>query len=301
MSNPQPDERTSLSVGEGRYHATEPAPPAADRPAGFRGAALPRLAIACVAIFSLVFLASMLLSKPAGGAPNAQHGGAPGGSSGEENLQDTSPIFPGVEDGVIPSMQPFSTMDPADVHCPHMDRPSDTWPTAAWGALTNASVDLHTSLPTNAWWENIALGSPTQETRANNIVVLPYTFDVAGDTAGLRIHFPQACGRDPHFILFLVLATDLIVRTAFDWRHALQLGCVETVSPHYITQPGPLSVTLNWRLNEAANSSSSSFSSKEALLPGDGSAPAMSVPAVRGSPYATMEYRGVRPVVSARQ
>lgn len=30
-----------------------------------------------------------------------------------------------------------------------------------------------------------------QETRSNNIVVVPYTFDAAGDIPGLRIHFPQ--------------------------------------------------------------------------------------------------------------
>eukprot|EP00903_Cladosiphon_okamuranus_P009961 g9449.t1 len=176
----------------------------------------------------------------------------------------------------IPSMQPFSTVDPADAHCPHMDRPEDTWPTSAWGALANASVNLHTSLPTNAWWENIVLGSPSQETSSNNIVVVPYTFDLAGDSPGLRIHFPR------------VVATDLIVQTAFDWRHGLQLGCVEKVSPHYISKPGPLSVVVNW--------------DKVAGLKGSGAGPAaMSVPAVRGSPYATMEYRGVRPVVSARQ
>lgn len=38
----------------------------------------------------------------------------------------------------------------------------DTWPTSAWGALANASVGLRTSLPTNAWWENIVLGFPSQ-------------------------------------------------------------------------------------------------------------------------------------------
>ena len=162
MRNPQPDERTSLSVGKGRYRSTEPAPAAADRSAVFRSV-LPRLAITCGATFSLVFLISMLLSEP-GGTPNAQNGGTSNGSD-NANLQDTSTGFPGVDNRVVPSMQPFSTMDPADVHCPHMDRPSDTWPTDARGALANASMDLHTSLPTNAWWENIALGSPTQVRR----------------------------------------------------------------------------------------------------------------------------------------
>lgn len=62
----------------------------------------------------------------------------------------------------IPRMQPFSTINPADAHCPHMDRPQGTWPSDAWGELANTSTNLHTSLPTNAWWENIVLGWPTQ-------------------------------------------------------------------------------------------------------------------------------------------
>lgn len=90
-----------------------------------------------------------------------------------------------------------------------------------------------------------------------------------------------------------VYASDLIVQTAFDWRHALHLGCVEAVTPHYVTQPGPLSVTLNWDLAAEAEAEAET---------GKGKSVAMSVPAVRGSPYATMEYGGgVRPVVSARQ
>ncbi len=85
-----------------------------------------------------------------------------------------------------------------------------------------------------------------------------------------------------------MVATDLIVQTTFDWRHALQLGCVEEVGTHYVSQPGPLSVTLNWDLAAGVEDAGAGIA-------------AMSVPAVRGSPYATMEYRGVRPVVSARQ
>lgn len=89
-----------------------------------------------------------------------------------------------------------------------------------------------------------------------------------------------------------VFASDLIVQINFDWRHALHLGCVESVSTHYVTQPGPLSVTLNWNLVSNEKEEDGAARNEE---------PAMSVPAVRGSPYATMEYRGVSPVVSARQ
>lgn len=66
------------------------------------------------------------------------------------------------EEKRIPFMQPFSTVNPKDANCPHMDRPVSTWPTKAWGRLANASMKLHASLPTNAWWENVVLGSPTQ-------------------------------------------------------------------------------------------------------------------------------------------
>ncbi|CAM9528344.1 unnamed protein product, partial [Choristocarpus tenellus] len=175
---------------------------------------------------------------------------------------------------VVPGMQPLATTDPKDAFCPHMDRPEETWPTKAWGNLFEESSDLHTSLPTNAWWENIVLGDPTQERPENFLAVLPYTFDVAGESTGLRIHSPQ------------IYASDLIVMTRFDWRHAFHLGCVEDVGSHTVSDPGPLSVTID------CVSSSSSIEIK---------APGMSVPAVRGSPYATMEYRGVRPFISARQ
>lgn len=93
--------------------------------------------------------------------PDARGGGRSSGTA--KGLVASSGGSAGEEEGrVIPSMQPFSTTDPADAHCPHMDRPRGTWPTSAWGALANASTELHTSLPTNAWWENVVLGSPTQ-------------------------------------------------------------------------------------------------------------------------------------------
>ncbi|CAN0000956.1 unnamed protein product [Ectocarpus sp. 4 AP-2014] len=291
MENSHADECTALGKGSARYDGTKvaatqafspdtsAAPPAAEATAalGMRsnGSSLSRLAVAVLSI-SAMFLVGVLLSSTANTHSTRRnssgHDSSSSSSEAALNMLDSSAAADGKI--VVPAMQPFSTVDPADAHCPHMDRPEDTWPTSAWGALANASVGLHTSLPTNAWWENIVLGFPSQETRSNNIVVIPYTFDVAGDTAGLRVHFPQ------------VVASDLIVQTTFDWRHALQLGCVEKVTDHYITQPGPLSVTLNWDVAAGVTNTG---------------APAMSVPAVRGSPYATMEYRGVRPVISARQ
>lgn len=98
-----------------------------------------------------------------------------------------------------------------------------------------------------------------------------------------------------------MVGTDLIVQTTFDWRHALQLGCVESVSPHYVTQPGPLSVTLNWDFTEEDDEDVADERVSFAKASKRERGPAMSVPAVRGSPYATMEYRGASPLILARQ
>lgn len=167
MRKPQPDERTSLSAPTSRYHAAEARGPAAETPAA-SGGILARIALSAGAIFVVMFVISVLLPSAAvpsstdpSGSPGAQSG-TYAGSPDKTDIASSPAHIPETDIRVIPSMQPFSTTDPADAHCPHMDRPRETWPTTAWGALANASVDLHTSLPTNAWWENIALGSPTQ-------------------------------------------------------------------------------------------------------------------------------------------
>lgn len=118
------------------------------------------IAAAATAALAIVLCVGLLFAS--NGSSDTPHTRS-GGSSMGKNLADSSGGSAGAEEGrVIPSMQPFSTTNPADAHCPHMDRPRGTWPTSAWGALANASMDLHTSLPTNAWWENIVLGFPTQ-------------------------------------------------------------------------------------------------------------------------------------------
>lgn len=119
------------------------------------------IAAAATAALAIVLCVGLLLFA-SNGSSDTPHTRS-GGSSRDKDLAASSGRSAGAEEGrVIPSMQPFSTTNPADAHCPHMDRPRGTWPTSAWGALANASMDLHTSLPTNAWWENIVLGFPTQ-------------------------------------------------------------------------------------------------------------------------------------------
>jgi Glycosyl hydrolase family 81 N-terminal domain len=75
----------------------------------------------------------------------------------------------------------------------------------------------------------------------------------------------------------------------FDWRHALQLGTVDKVSPHNVAEPGPLSITLQWKGELSSD------------LSGDDNISYMQSPVVRGAPYITMEYYGLQPMIYARQ
>lgn len=123
MSNPHANERTALSEGPARYDATGLPPAVAGAvgtsaastlPAGlvFRShrSALSRLAVAVVSL-SGMFLVGVLLSS------TVREASTPGDGASEDLAAVVSTKI------IIPSMQPFSTVDPADAHCPHMDRP----------------------------------------------------------------------------------------------------------------------------------------------------------------------------------
>jgi hypothetical protein len=76
----------------------------------------------------------------------------------------------------------------------------------------------------------------------------------------------------------------------FDWRHALQLGTVDEVSPHNVAEPGPLSITLQWKGEMMSDRTGTSNITSY-----------MQSPVVRGAPYITMEYFGLQPMIYARQ
>eukprot|EP00953_Heterococcus_sp_UTEX-ZZ885_P041599 21217-Heterococcus_DN1.PRE.2 len=204
------------------------------------------------------------------------------------------------------------------------DRPSDSWPGAVWGDLVEESKGLHTSLPTNAWWENIVLGKPTQDRSENGIAAIPYTIDTAGDISGMRVHFPRVFAASDlivmtqstqymciscHSTYLLAPATlhrpvfepttkpqacvqlqPILACSCFDWRHALQLGTVDKVSPHNVAEPGPLSITLQWKGEMMSDRTGTSNTTSY-----------MQSPVVRGAPYITMEYFGLQPMIYARQ
>ncbi len=180
---------------------------------------------------------------------------------------------------VVPEMPALLASSPVDLGFPEVGRPLDSRPEEVWSLWLNHSSEGGANLPTNAWWENIVLGSPTQEGPANKIVVLPYTLDVAGRFGGLRIHFPR------------VAASNLAVLTEYDWRHSLEVGSVEKLSRHYVDIPGTLSIDLVW-YSQNHNKNESGKSQEGGM---------MRSPVVRGSPYVTMEYTGLRPYFMSHQ
>lgn len=131
MGNQPVDERTALSEGSARYDATGLPPAvvgamgtsAGTLPVGFalrsNRSSLSRLAIAVVSL-SAAFLTAVLLSVA------MRVASTPDGAASDE-LAAVASAATGGNDGtnkiIIPSMQPFSTVNPADAHCPHMDRP----------------------------------------------------------------------------------------------------------------------------------------------------------------------------------
>ncbi len=176
---------------------------------------------------------------------------------------------------IVPEMPALLVSSPVDAGFPEVDRPLDSRPEEVWKLWLNHSGDGGANLPTNAWWENIVLGSPTQEGPANKLVALPYTLDVAGRIGGLRIHFPR------------VAANDRAVLTEFDWRHSLEIGSIEKLTRHYVDIPGTLSIDLVWYRPNGTDILSQGWS--------------MRSPVVRGSPYVTMQYAGVKPYMMSHQ
>jgi hypothetical protein len=97
-------------------------------------------------------------------------------------------VFGGEEGAIVEgrtpvSFSPFSLADPAD-YFPVTDRAEGSIPSSRLAALQ----EQHSSLPTNAWYQNFLLlrdgESPTADHRA---YTQPYVVDVAGPLPGLRM------------------------------------------------------------------------------------------------------------------
>jgi len=88
-----------------------------------------------------------------------------------------------IEDRATVSFPPFSVVDPAD-YFPVTERAEGSLPSSRLAALK----EQHSSLPTNAWYQNFLLlrdgESPTADHRA---YTQPYVVDVAGPLPGIRM------------------------------------------------------------------------------------------------------------------
>ncbi len=108
---------------------------------------------------------------------------------------------------------PLGTDDP-----PFPLRTHQLQPTALWS-------DDARPLPTNAWWQNLVLGSGN-----NPVNVLPYLVRLDGD--GLRFCLPAK-----------TVAPTFVFSTFLD---NLNFGAVEPQAPRTITDHGPLHVRVDW-------------------------------------------------------
>lgn len=171
--------------------------------------------------------------------------------------------------GAIPA--PFSVVDPTSVGYHSIERPAESCPAAVWGDLASAAST--TPLPTNLWAENLVLGA-TGSDKTNFVYQIPYTMDVAGPAPGLRV------------IPTRVAAMPKLVRTDYDEHDALFVTAEEGLAAHTIDGvPGKLGVSLIWSGDDGEHGTGGTADAGTS----------MASPIVRGSPYATFEFRGVTP------
>lgn len=131
------------------------------------------------------------------------------------------------------------------------------------------------AFPTNEFWQNVAIGKGND--RSNNIAQLPYVLQV--DERDLLVMYP-----------WTLESSDREYLNAFDdVVEPIRLSAVEAQMSkypfdYYITRYDPVSVSIQWS-STPENNTYRSFSSV----------------IVRGSPYITMQYFGLSPLISLQQ
>ena len=147
---------------------------------------------------------------------------------------------------------------PALLGGPPLSGASAPWPVADH-SLTPSSTwaDSSAPLPTNAWWQNLVLG-----TGENVINSLPYTLRSRAD--GLHLCHPAKVPQ-PTYISAATLDN-------------LIMGAVETLGSRRVVDHDELSVTVEWEQEGER----------------------LTAPIVRGMPYVTGIYEGLRPKLSTQ-
>lgn len=208
---------------------------------------------------------------------------------------------------------PFSDLTPAELGFHPYPRPSSSRPGTVFGSWrhgpqlttttgTSLSSRLRlglrssdsqgTAMPTNAWYQNLLLGSVNEGhlTPNNRAYTVPYILDFVGPVPGIRVQFPH------------VLSSDTIVQLSAVERHGLTLGtlndgAVDTVySVDEDSPPRQLGLGLKWTTKAGGDGTRKYHEqNKEETIP------TMRSQIIRGIPYATMSYSGgMMPVVASQ-
>ena len=135
---------------------------------------------------ALAALSVFLVSFSSSSSPEAVEGAGPGA---------------GGRGGGAAELAPFSTASPLSLGMPEVLRSNDTWPLDVWPAPPGATTTSGAkgALPTNEWWENLAMGpeGDTEASASNFVNSLPYHISAEHDPAtlgvgrGLRVMTPD--------------------------------------------------------------------------------------------------------------
>ena len=192
---------------------------------------------------------------------------------------------------------PFSDLTPAELGFHPHPRPSSSRPGTVFGSWRHgpqstvsssrlgaglkSSAAHGAAMPTNAWYQNLLVGSVNEGhlTPNNRAYTVPYLMDFVGPVPGVRVQFPH------------VLSSDTIIQLSAVERHGLTLGTLNdgTVDNVYTVDedspPRQLSLGLKWTKKGGDEDAS----------------PTMRTQLIRGMPYVTMSYSGgLMPVVASQ-
>lgn len=167
--------------------------------------------------------------------------------------------------------EPFSNVDPASLGFISALRPSASVPGAVFGDTYVSGSDSNKPLPTNAWYQNLLIGSTVDE--QNKVFQIPYILDTAGPIPGIRTHHGHVQGNDR-----------MVIQT-YEPDNGVTLGGVEAFTHHTVHAPSKqvprltkLAIELQW----SARTWETWFQGGPGVF--------MRSAVVRGAPYSSMEY-----------
>ena len=266
--------------------------------------------IASASLFALVISALVVLFPTESSLRPSSSGSPPASSSSTFTtylLGSTGMAPPYVTRGIPSSPaldkktfnsdpSPFSGLTPAELGFHPHTRPSSSRPGTVFGSWRHgpqsattgrlgvglkSSAGERAAMPTNAWYQNLLVGSVNEGhlTPNNRAYTIPYILDMVGPVPGVRVQFPH------------VLSSDTIIQLSAVERHGLTLGTLNdgTVDDVYTVDedspPRQLSLGLKWTKKAAGKNAS----------------PVMRTQLIRGMPYVTMSYSGgITPVVASQ-